>query len=993
MIEFYPSKLDGAPCETYPDGPSGTIESWLLGNVPTYRPELSTRISARLNGVEVPHSEWSTTTVNQRDLLQLYAEPKGIESIVAIITLGAAATFVSKLFNPTMATPGSSSQTSGNSLDAADVKGNQVKLNDPIREVAGRRWIYPDYILPPHRYFNPSNGREQFVELLLSVGVGKFEIPSSRVLIGDTPAISLGDDVNFEIFDPMEDISGRSESAWWHSATEVGPTSTGGSGLELSTTWAATPVSEARAYIFDGDTVTVSTGAGQFPTNWAPGLVVRIVSPRTYQVTDDSIVGDFSELDPFVGMQIEIAGDNAGLYSVASVTSGAIGTASTLTGNAAPSRYDFGVTNASFTVTRNGQTWSVNLTADLVGIDALVSYINSQFTTAPLIASRSGTVIRISEKSPYSGLPLGRVVSDGATAVFGSSPVGVTGTATTDGRLTLNFSTGGAVVGLATGSRDMTIGYAGLRYRLVSASTTVITVERLTDTGATDASWPGFSFRESTETSIVLDGSTLQGGWVGPFVACPEGEVSSELEYDIFFPAGLVGVGQKNGEIQWREVTVDFQYRRADSADPWVNIRTTHRASIRDQFGKTQKVLLPAPFRAECRMRRVGARSSEPNTSDAVQWYGLRAKLTGPTAYPVTTLALRAVTTNTLSAKAETLVSLQGTRILETIDGAEATTRNPADFLRYIAHSVGYSDDDLDMTELERLHALWASRGDYFDNIFDTSTTVFDAMTDTLRVGYAVPSIDGGLIVPVRDEPRTGGEFDGAYSPQNLTQALSRGFSAVTPDDPDGVDVEYYDETTRQWLTVECRLPGDTGVRVEKLRVPGVTGKTRAWRIGMRRRRELAYRRKTYQLNTEMDGLNDGYWSYVALSDDIPGYSQSAIVEGYNATTQRLTVSESLQWVDGADHVVGVRRPTGSLNGPIAVTRVDDYTMQLAEPLDFVPVLDLSIEPPYIQFGTLTTWAYPALISSLTPTGTTGVTIEAVNYDARVYEDDDNSPP
>src|SRR5690606_16791518 len=123
--------------------------------------------------------------------------------------------------------------------------------------------------------------------------------------------------------------------------------------------------------------------------------------------------------------------------------------------------------------------------------------------------------------------------------------------------------------------------------------------------------------------------------------------------------------------------------------------------------------------------------------------------------------------------------------------------------------------------------------------------------------------------------------FEQPYTPQNMTGPLVRQFSARKPDDFDGVDVEYTDGITWQKETVQCRLPGDLGLRVEKIKVEGVTDKTRAWRIGMRQRMIQKYRRWGYRFSTEMDALNSRYLSYVPLQDDVPGYGQSALMLSY----------------------------------------------------------------------------------------------------------------
>ena len=53
-----------------------------------------------------------------------------------------------------------------------------------------------------------------------------------------------------------------------------------------------------------------------------------------------------------------------------------------------------------------------------------------------------------------------------------------------------------------------------------------------------------------------------------------------------------------------------------------------------------------------------------------------------------------------------------------------------------------------------------------------------------------------------------------------------------------------------------------------------------------------------------------------------------------------------------------------------------------------MPDLSLGIEPPHLLFG----HPFGALISEISPSGSTAADITAVNSDDRVYLDDDNFP-
>lgn len=893
MIEIYPSKLQGAPLEKHCTTSPMTVEGWLRANVPAFERRESPPISVEINGALIDPAEWDTAEFAPDDVVAIRIEPKGAELFIAAVTLQATFNFVTGLFMPKMPSQPKNNARAGDKLSEAAAKGNKVKLNSPIREIAGRRKVYPDYLLPPRRYFKAGDPKSQWVEMLLCIGKGKYQINASEIQVGDTPIISLGADAEYAIYQPGASMAAEKAAEWWHSSTEVGSTSSGTAGLELRATYTVDPVVTASSYILSGDTITIPSGAGSIPDGWAAGMIVRIEAAYPYTVTDggaarDIIEGDFSQLAPFVDMTIEIIGDNEGLYKIASYT--------------------------------------------------------------PPVAP------------------------------------------STTGQITLSYANGAAVTTLKTGSVSMGIGYAGLRYRLKAAGTSSIAVDRLTDTGDTDTGWTGFLPLTSSDVKIDLDASTQEGDWAGPFAACPDGEVTQQLEWDIMFPRGLCYVSTKSGAVGPLSVTVEVQYRDIDSPGSWTSIVKTYTQSTLDVIGFTETASLGSPIRPEFRMRRIGAKSTATNHQDVVEWNALRAKLSAPTSYDgATTIAVRVRGGHRLASQSEQLISVIATRVLPIRNGGawdvETPTRDIAAWVAYVARSIGYTDDDIDFEELDRLGEIWAARGDYFDASIESSGTVKEWLNDALAAGFSELTLDRGLIRPVRDEPRT--TFEHMYTPQNMTEGLSRQFSGVTPDDFDGVNVEYIDGITWQKETVECRIAGDVGRRVEKVTLEGVTDRTRAWRYGMRRRMMQKYRRWSYSFSTEMDALNSRYLSYCALADDVPGYGQSALMLSYDSGI--IESSEPLDWSAGGSHVVGIRRPDGTMSGPYSATRIDDYRLSVTG-VDFVPDTSWSIEPPHILFGPVTRWSYPALITSINPSGTDGASVEATNYDQRIYQYDDATP-
>ncbi|MCY1420166.1 hypothetical protein D9M71_357790 [compost metagenome] len=158
----------------------------------------------------------------------------------------------------------------------------------------------------------------------------------------------------------------------------------------------------------------------------------------------------------------------------------------------------------------------------------------------------------------------------------------------------------------------------------------------------------------------------------------------------------------------------------------------------------------------------------------------------------------------------------------------------------------------------------------------------------------------------------------------------------------------------------------------------------------MRQRRSQKYRRKTFSFDTELDALNSRYLSFCALGDDVPGYGQSAIMLNYAAGV--IESSELFDWSAGGTHMVAVRRTDGTLSGPYVATRIDDTHLSITG-LDFVPDTSWDVEPPHLLFGPVASFSYPVLITDISPSGSTGASVSAVNYDVRVYADDDGFAP
>lgn len=889
--------MPGEPLETHL-WHGGTVVDYFAHNGIKLDLTEAPRVAININDAPLPCDKWATVVLKESDKVDIYALPRGgVFSGIGRI--------ISKVFNiffgwlmPSAKNNRRDTPT-GQSLETSEAKANTAKLNAIVPEVAGRYIRFPEYLTPPRRYF--AEPRKQFLEMLLCVGPGYYQIDGAQVKIGNTPLVSLAG-AEFFIYQPGQDVTANGIYEHWYTCPEVGGTSAGTAGLELSSTPSASIEPTAASYNFDGAFMAASSA---WPEGWGAGTRMGIKVKQNYTVSvipvgEETIVngftGNWKEVAPTVGMNLDSWGPIVGPVQVS----------------------------------------YVDLDANGVG------------------------QVRLS-----------RVVDEGLVPI-NDMPAGVISNA---------FNRQGRTYQVA----------------VVGAALQMIAVEG----GVAVVGWPGWPTLTGVPAANVqftVDASTIFGEWTGPFAACPVNETTNAIHFDVFFPNGLVRI-EDDGGLSPYSVGVEVQYRNANTGGAWASYNRTYNEATMDQIGFTEGIAFDPPIRPEVRMRRVGAMSTSTQINDTVQWYSMRSRLQTRLSYPNwTTLAVRIRGLGNIAANSENQINLVVTRILPTLLaggtwGAPQPTRDISAFVKYIGDTIGYTNADFDMAELERLHNIWTARGETMDYVFD-ETLVKTAIANCFAAGMAEMTVEDGQIRPVRDGIRT--QPEQSYSAQNTTGPIVRAFTTARPDDNDGVQIEYVDAadsyTTK---TVDCLLPGSLGVKLEKIKLSGVTDRTRAWRIGMRRAREQRYQRWNYTFGTELDLMNSSYGSFVALIPDVPEYGQSSLVrsvEIINAGAARFNLTEPVTWHAGQPHVLAYRKPDGKLQGPYtAAPGASDYQVIVAIPSGEVPAITLKQEPPHAYFGTLSQWSLPALIRRISMNGDSSAKAEAVNYDPRVYANDDST--
>lgn len=922
-VSIYKSAFDKDPAhELQADG---KLLDWLMDNIGGFDPLSSWHpFSVLINGILVDQRYWPVTRIKSSDVVEWRAMPQDPVSwtLTTWLIIASAAISVGSLvyaMSMKKGVSGSSASAQGSAITSASATANQPKLFGVVRELFGQHICYPDYLNQPRKWF--SGIKEQSMDVLMAIGVGYYDLPISRMFIGETNFEIFDGFLNYSLFDPDVNVSSHQAHKCWYNAPEVGYTDSS-SGLRLTAGAYGTQYMSGSQYVISGTQITIPIGSGSPPADWEVGNKVSITTPNipftvingTVSPYRDIVSGELSKLSLATNNTIDISGASAnnGSYRIFSYTSG------------------------------------VGAALDQMTLDVWGTRVINGVSTTGWFPATALTV----------GSFTGDIQKEGTLYEINSL---ITKTVDTD---------------------EILIGFSFTRL--------------LTDGVTVDSSWTGFQ-NEGTisNATIELDASSVVGGWLGWFPVCPLGETTSLIEWDLTTPNGFGKISSK-GNIEGRSRQVQYQIRLVGETDPLVDNYYTIAGASRDQLGWSPQQVI-ANGRYEMRVRRIGAEDTATDSMDTINWFGLKSLLPTPTSYAgITTLALTLTGSDTIASQTENKINVVPQRKLQIVqDGAFTAALYPtndiAPVVRYIAHSVGYDDTQIDIAELIRLDAIWKARGDTFKYIYDSNVVVRDAINTALNVGFSEMTVSQGRIKPVRDEPR---DMLNAhmYTPQNMTKTLKTNFSVVTPEESDGVRVTYVDADTWEEATVLCLLPTDTGFKLDEITIDGVTARDKAYQLGMRQRSIQFHRRKKYTFSTEMDALNSEYFSTAVLGDDIPSYAQSGImwsIQAQGTDKALIKYSEMFIWKDGMAHVVSWRKANGKIAGPFPCTKVSDFYLLATIGSEPLPAINGTQEPPHLLFGTSTEYGYPAIVTKVAPSGRFDIAVEAVNYSANVYDYDD----
>ncbi|EMX9854572.1 TPA: host specificity factor TipJ family phage tail protein [Raoultella ornithinolytica] len=1015
MIRIYPSRLPGEPLETH-EHRAMTLHAWMVENVESYSERERHPVSVELGGVNIPPEQWPLCYIRPESDVRIYPVPYGtgleIAAWAAVAVAVASAAYT--LFMMSGLDSGGYSSSTGRSLDLNPAKANTAKLGDPIREVFGRRRIYPDYVVQPVTRFDPVDPTIMRVHMLVCLGMGNFSFSNGDLRVGDTPASTL-DGFSHIHYPPGADVSGDERSENWFNSTEVGGTSSG-TGLDMAQTSPDSDDIIADSMTVSGATVTF-TGLdtdddddededdNALPDSWVEGTIVEIKAPTNFLISTSSGYSVFAsklltEIAPAAGMPVTLSFNSVDYdLFIAAYTPGqdAVpgegGSAAKIQASAAPTTYDFSLGSTTFTFTWHGTTYTVSLVADYVNMSGLLAAISEGLTGSGLVAQdNGGTVLITEESSPFAG---GSITSSSLpSSVFGDTPAYSTGTASTGGSaaitanvtLAYNSATGTAFSGMPEGTQRLSLSHRGNEYQIISTDGTTATVGRMVD-GAIDASWPGFIAR--TMIDYEATGLNDSDTWMGPFLASPDNETVDIFEVNFSFPSGICGFDSK-GKKRIRHVEWEIQYRVYGSGAGWISKTGEYALKNVNGLGFTERIVLDSPGLVEVRCRRRNEQGSN-NARDNMYWQALRGRLlTRPVSYAgVTLLGVTVETGGKLAAQSDRRVNVVATRVYDS-----GTPRTISGALLHVGNSLGLQMDTETISELESMY--WTPGNEYFDFATGDSISALEMLQKIANAGKSYFLLSDGLATVGREGVKP---WTGIITPHEMTEELQTGFSAPSDDDYDGVDVTYINGTTWAEETVQCRTTDNpTPVKIEDYKLDGVLNRDHAWQIGMRRLMKYLHQRLTFQTTTELDALCYNVGDRIVLTDDIPDSATtiSCLVESLSTTdgVSTLTVSEPLNWTYPNPRAL-IRYQDGSASALMVATKVGDYQLSVPYLSDFdaIDFSTPSIEPVRLIFCDSSRVGYDAIVSEIAPQSDGTCQVTAKEYRASFYDYDNASYP
>lgn len=204
--------------------------------------------------------------------------------------------------------------------------------------------------------------------------------------------------------------------------------------------------------------------------------------------------------------------------------------------------------------------------------------------------------------------------------------------------------------------------------------------------------------------------------------------------------------------------------------------------------------------RYEVRATRLDDKDTSARAAHSIYWESLKGHMETPATFgEMTLLVIKMRATNNLSSNSSRKINAIITRKVRKWNRQSGWSEPVA--CRSIAWAIAdilkaqyggrLPDARIHLMELEQLDKVWENRGDYFDGIFDSATTIWEAVSKVARCGRALPILQSGMVRIIRDEPKT--IPTAMFTPRNIIKdSFSIEYIMPSEDTADSVKVQYF---------------------------------------------------------------------------------------------------------------------------------------------------------------------------------------------------------
>lgn len=461
---------------------------------------------------------------------------------------------------------------------------------------------------------------------------------------------------------------------------------------------------------------------------------------------------------------------------------------------------------------------------------------------------------------------------------------------------------------------------------------------------------------------------------------------------DIAFPRGLYVI-DSGGSFLTISVQIEISVQ-IKSAGVWqdyqirtVTFTNAFAADVSPWRRSLSMAVSPGIYRVK--IRRITAAAPTTGTaSDAFTWIGLRGFIATPVennyAYGDTSLfALRLRANNLISENGTSRIQVKARRLLPGV----GFTTSPSYFVRDIMENTDYGARrppgvDVDWPLFSALDARWGGAA-RFNGGFTERVTVWDALSAVLIPGVAEPILIGGQVSARYEGLRY--SIVQLFTDANIVQgSLSISYTFQRVGETDGFTVDWRNPTN--WQPEFVTYPVDA-VNPEKAGTFGLADPFNAFLYARFLHQRRQYTRKRIKFDVELEGNLPAPGDLIGVQQTLIKPSSGGRVVSYNTATNQMVLEVPVSLPPGPTYAIVLRDRYGEPTTGYLVSPVSETVVTLSVDPS-IPIEDINGDSPTLYaIGELSDVVSYWLVDSVSPSGSVTFTIDASNYDTRIYAD------